>query len=230
LAGWLFFAFAAFSCTAGMSGSVGAGGQAELQISAALQPRMSSMIRALAAASGPAAEGPLLDGPAIARSVSAAPGVGSAFFRNVSPSAIEGTLGISTIGDFLAGGAGGGFISLQQGPAGGRCTISLSRETGPRLLSLVSPDIAGYLEALMAPLATGESLGKTEYLALVATIYGKAIADEIAQSRIRASIEFPGPVQSVKGGTFSGRRADFSVPLPDLLVLETPLSYEVVWK
>jgi hypothetical protein len=65
---------------------------------------------------------------------------------------------------------------------------------------------------------------------MVSTVYGKGIADEIAQSAIRASIEFPGPVQSVRGGTFSGSRADFTIPLLDMLVLETPLSYEAVWK
>jgi len=37
-------------------------------------------------------------------------------------------------------------------------------------------------------------------------------------------------VQSVRGGTFSGRRAEFSIPLVDILVMETPLSYEVVWR
>jgi hypothetical protein len=82
----------------------------------------------------------------------------------------------------------------------------------------------------MAPIATGEAMTRSEYLALVASVYGKAIADEIASSSIRASVNFPGTIQRIKGGNFSGRRADFDIPLLDILVLETPLSYEVVWK
>ena len=33
-----------------------------------------------------------------------------------------------------------------------------------------------------------------------------------------------------KGGAFSGRKAEFEIPLIDLLVLEAPLSYEVTWR
>jgi hypothetical protein len=81
----------------------------------------------------------------------------------------------------------------------------------------------------MAPLATGEELDKAEYLELVASFYNRAISEEIAASRIRASLDFPGAVTSVQGGTFSGRRVTFDIPLLDLLVLETPLSYSVAW-
>jgi hypothetical protein len=98
------------------------------------------------------------------------------------------------------------------------------------MLAYISPDIVAYLSALMAPLATGEAMTKKEYLALIASIYGSGIADEIAAAFFNATIDLPGPVQSVKGGTFSGKRAEFAIPLVDLLVLEKPLTYEVVWK
>ena len=223
------------SCAARISGPLKADGSAELQVSAALEPRMASLVRSLAAvALAGAADGPILDGPAIAHSMSTAPGISSLAFKNSAPAAIEGSVQVSQIGELLgsggADGAGGGFISFEQGPSGGRCLIGLNRETGPRVLSLISPEIAAYLEVLMAPLATGEALTKAEYLVLVGAVYGKGIADEIAQSAIRVSIDFPGPVRNVRGGTFSGSRADFTIPLPDLLVLETPLSYEVVWR
>ncbi|MDR1251225.1 MAG: hypothetical protein LBK62_03560 [Treponema sp.] len=221
-----------FSCAARINGALQETGRATLLISASLQPRMTALIRSLSAAVDSApANRPVLDGEAIARSMSAAPGIDSVSFGNTGPAAIEGPVRISRIGDFLAsGGAGGGFIGFEQHADGGRCTINLSRDSGPQILSLISPEIADYLSALMAPLATGEVLGKAEYLFLVSTVYGKGVADEISQSSIHASIEFPGPVQSVRGGTFSGRRADFNIPLPDILVLEKPLSYEVIWK
>jgi hypothetical protein len=232
------------SCTARINGTLQGDGQADLKIYVALEPRMTALIGGLAAASGAVqTSAPILDGPAIAASMAKAPGVASASFKNTTPTAIEGPVKISRIGDFLApglaasaaldtarGGKGSGFITFEQGVpprTGGRCTINLSLESGPEILTFISPDMVDYLSALMAPLATGEALSKTEYLTLVASVYGRGIADEISKAFFRAEIDFPGPVQSVTGGTFSGRKAEFAIPLLDILVLEKPLSYEV---
>jgi hypothetical protein len=166
--------------------------------------------------------------------MSRAPGVASAALVNTTPAAVEGPVKIAQIGDFLsstrAGSHNPGFIRFEQSTGGGRCTVNLSLETGPEILRLLSPEISNYLSALMAPITTGEKLTKTGYIALVGSVYGRGIADEIAHAAIQASIDFPGQIQSAKGGTFSGRRAEFTIPLTDLLVLETPLSYEVVWR
>jgi hypothetical protein len=82
----------------------------------------------------------------------------------------------------------------------------------------------------MAPVATGETLSRTEYLNLVSTIYGRPVADEIAAARILVTLEFPRPVSEILGGTARDRKAQFDISLPDLLVLEQPLRYEVYWK
>ena len=236
----VFLALFFVSCTAQISGSLKVDGQADLQIYAALEPRMTALIKGLAAASGMVQPGsangaPILDGPAIAASMSSAPGITSVSFKNIAPAAIEGPIQISQITDFLSGGKklsvrSANFITFTQGVGGGRCIINIDRYSGPRILGLISPEVGEYLSALMAPLATGESLTKAEYLDLVGSVYGKGIADEIAKAVIRAYIDFPGQVQSAKGGTFSGKRAEFAVPLLDLLVLEKLLVYDVVWK
>jgi hypothetical protein len=217
------------SCAARISGPLAADGSAALAVSVSLEPRMAALITRLSAAGGQRGVY-VLDGSNIARSMSNAPGIASVSFANTASAAIEGPLRISAIGDFLAVGSRGGFITFEQASQGGRCVISINRETGPQILSLLSSEITGYLEAIMAPLATGEKLSKAEYLEEVSIVYGKAVSDEIAGSRIRASIDFPGQVASARGGTFSGKKAEFSVPLLDLLVLGTPISYEVVWK
>lgn len=230
----LFFA----SCTAQISGSLKMDGQADLKVYAALEPTMTMLIGRLAAASGALqSDAPILDGPAIAASMSSAPGISSVSLNNIAPAAIEGSVKIARINDFLLGGKkasvrSANFITFTQGKpsAGGRCAINIDRYSGPQILGLISPEIGDYLAALMAPLATGETLTKADYLALVGSVYGKGIADEISRAFIRAYIDFPAPVQSAKGGTFSGRRAEFAIPLLDLLVLEKSLSYEVVWK
>jgi len=228
------------SCAARINGSLLSDGQADLNVYASLQPRMTMLISGIAAASGIVQPGaPLLSGPSISTSMSAAPGVASVSLVNRTPASVEGPVKIARLGDFLAPGIANGsddgargFITFEQGTAaqGGRCAIDLSLDSGPKILALMSPEISDYLAALMAPIATGEGLTKTEYLALVGSVYGRGIADEIAGAAINASIDLPGQVQSVRGGTFSGRRAEFAIPLLDLLVLETPLRYEIRWR
>jgi hypothetical protein len=162
--------------------------------------------------------------------MSAAPGVESADLRNTGPVTLEGPVKITNIRDFLAPARDKkGFIILEESASGGRLRLTLNRELGPDILSLISPEVTDYLSALMAPIATGEALSKAEYLELVASVYGKPIADEIAGASIRASVDFPGRLRSVQGGRASGRRAEFNIPLLDVLVLESPLVYEVAW-
>jgi hypothetical protein len=231
------------SCMSRINGRLDASGAGNFTVSAGLLPRISMLIRMLSEAGGaPAAQtgadALIIDGVSITRSMSAAPGVASVSFKNTAPAAIEGTVAISQIGDFLGakkmannGAETGGFITfVHSGASGGRCSVTLNRERGPEILALLSTEIADYLSALMAPLATGEKLSKSEYLEAVESIYGKAVAAEISGSSIHASIEFPAAVQNITGGKASGRRAEFEIPLLDLLTLETPLFLEVTWK
>jgi hypothetical protein len=228
-----FLVFAAFfsSCAARISGQFDQKGAGSFTVSASLQPRISALIRSFQALAGAQPGAMIIDGEGISESLAGAPGLASVSFRNAAPAAIEGPVKISRIDDFLAIGGAGGFVRFEQtaGKPGGTCIIYLDRGMGPGMLSMLSPEIAAYLEALMAPLATGEAIGKDEYLDLVGSVYGKGIADEIAESVISASIDFPGKVQSVKGGTFFGSRAEFKIPLVELLVMEMPLSYSASW-
>jgi hypothetical protein len=107
--------------------------------------------------------------------------------------------------------------------------MSLDRRSAPQVLPLISPEVGAYLEALMAPALTGEALSRGDYLALVASVYGRPLAEEIAAGRIRLLLDFPRALTQVRGGTASGKRAEFDLPLLDLLVLETPLVYEASW-
>jgi hypothetical protein len=222
-----------FSCAGQINGSISADGSALMSVSVSLEPRMTVLIRSLSAAAGQS-NGPVINGPSIAQSMAAAPGIASVILRNTSPSAVEGAVGISRINDFLAvtnaeQDPRRRFIVFEQGTSG-RCIININRDNGPLILELLSPEISDYLNALMAPIATGEDLTKNEYLELVASFYNRGVRDEISGSRIRASIDFPGQVTGIRGGTFSDRRAEFDIPLLDLLVLETPLVYEVSWR
>jgi hypothetical protein len=82
----------------------------------------------------------------------------------------------------------------------------------------------------MAPVATGERLTKSDYLNLVASVYGRPLADEIAAAKISVDLTMPGPVTSAAGGYYTGAKAHFDIPLVDFLVLNPPLRYMVAWK
>jgi len=221
------------SCSANIEGWVETGGGAELSLDIALSSGMGALIGSFSAMSGTAA-GPVLDAAAIEWSLKATPGVDQAALENKGPAAIAGSLKISHIGDFLAAKTGAArFITFEEKAVGekssGRLLVSLDRAAGPGVLALLSEDARDYLSALMAPVATGEALSREEYLQLVASIYGRGIAGEIAAARVNAAVRFPGPVTAIQGGKAEGRRAVFAVPLLDLLVLDKPCNYAVEW-
>jgi len=221
--------FMLFSCTAKIDGNITASGPAVVTLSMSLGQRMTSLIKSMAAAGGQE-NIQVLDGQAISKSMSGSPGIDTVSLKNTSPSAIDGQIKISKINLFLSEVKGKEFINFEQRTSGGKCVFSINMENSQVILGYFSKDISDYLTAIMAPAATGEKMTKTEYLEVVGSFYNKGISDEISASRVRVSIEFPGAVTNVKGGKFSGKKAIFDIPLLDLLVLETPLSYEVNWK
>jgi hypothetical protein len=219
-----------FSCFAEINGTVREGGVAELTLNTAMGPRTTALIRSLRIFAGEGAGAPILDGSAISHSMSLAPGVRTVSLRNSGPETLDGSIFISNIGDFLAlPNAENRFISFTEGRQASSIVLFLDRASAPQLISLLSPEVYDYLSALMAPVAIGETMSAHEYLDLVASIYSRPLANEIAEARIRATIEFPRPVTAIRGGTYSGNKAEFDIPLLDILVLERPLRYEVSW-
>ena len=218
------------SCLTEIGGAVRPGGSAELTLKTTMGPRTTALIRSLRTFSGEGANAPILDGPSIARSMAVAPGVRAVALVNTSSEAMEGGISISNIGDFLAlPNAESRFITFNESRQASSIVVVLDRASAPQLISLLSPEITDYLSALMAPVVLGEIMSAGEYLDLVASIYGRPLAAEITEARIRGTLELPRPVTAVHGGTFSGRRAVFDIPLLDILLLERPLRYEVSW-
>ena len=223
------------SCSARINGTLRQGGSADLTIQVALEPRMTSLIRSLNAVMGHSGSELILDGQSISRSMAASPGISSVILLNTGPAALEGEVAVSRVEDFLSPVREQRFISYWEGLDGGRPSgrilISLNRATVPELVALLSAEAVDYLTALMAPAILGDEISNEEYLVLVNSLYGPGIVEEIRNARILASIDFPSPITAIRGGTISSpRRADFDIPLLDLLVLENPLSWEVSWR
>jgi hypothetical protein len=238
---WVFAILAAVvllaSCTSQINGVLREGGSADLTIQAALEPNMSALIRSLNIMMGKPQETLLLDAASISQSLAASPGVGRVSLRNTAPAALEGTVAISRAGDFLSSSGSTNLISFSETPSGGRShgrfLVTLDRSNAPALMALLSADAIDYLTALMAPVILEEYTPRAEYLGLVSSLYGNALANEISVAVIHVAIDFPGPITSSStsrtGLSVSGSRAIFIIPLLDLLLLERPLSWEVVW-
>lgn len=219
------------SCSAQINGSLNVDASADVTLRAALEPRIATLIRTLSRVGGETGA-QIIDGPSIGRSMAVAPGIKAASFTNVNSSTIEGTISLYRVDEFLAipsRAVATRFITYEQSGAGGQITIHLDRSSGPQIIPLISRDVVDYLTALMAPVVTGETLSRADYLSLVTMIYGKPVADEMATARIRASIAFPATVTAIKGGVAVDNRAEFDIPLLDLLVLERALDYQVSW-
>lgn len=231
----VFFALflAAFSsCSAGIEGVVREGGAAEISLKTSLEPATVALIRSIRGFMGEKADAPILDGPEISRSLAVSPGILAVSLKNTGPTGLEGGISISNVGDFLASDdVKTRFITYKEGRGAGNSsvTISLDRESAPFIIARLSAEVGEYLSALMAPAVLGVKSSRQEYIQLLAMVYGRPLADEIAAARIRVSIEFPRQLIAVIGGTVAGRRAEFDILLTDLIVLEHSLNYEVKW-
>jgi hypothetical protein len=232
------------SCSGQINGVLREDGSADITIQSALQPSVAALIGAVSMNTPSAA---ILDARTIVASLRSIRGVKTAAMRNITPSSIDGSLTISQVNDFLdaPGIQTQRFITYKQTGSGGRLSITLTRTIAPQLVSLLSPDIADYFSALMAPGLTTDwqyIQTKAEYLRQLKATYnmlksnrrlGDALAADLETAMIRLTLDVPGAITSVQGGTFSGtpaQRAEFTIPVIDLLVLEKPLLYEVVWK
>jgi hypothetical protein len=212
------------ACSGRITGAVQTNEQGAFIIEAELAPASARLLAPLSPATVSGRSAPVLDAGVISLSLRDAPGISSAQLQNTNPENITGSIGFTKISDFLTAGEFR-FITWEQD----RAVIALDRSSGPLMVTMLSQDISDYLSAIMAPIATGEPLSTAEYLRLVTSVYGNAIAREIESAEVSATINFPGRITMVEGGVFSGSTARFRAKLVDLLVLETPLRYEVRW-
>ena len=229
------------SCTLNIAACIKADARTEMSVKAELKAKTAALIKSL---NSEETASNVLDAAVINKGLLAMKGIEAASLKNTSAFGIDGTVKISRIDTALQGRGGGGIAGIvtfesgtssapggagAAGGAGGKLGIKLNLENGNILLSDISEDLSDYVSALLAPIATGEVLTKNEYIKLVSSVYGKAIADEIAASSIIIKMELPSAIKHGKGVKIAGSRAELNLPLVDLLVLEKEIYYEVVW-
>jgi hypothetical protein len=212
------------SCDARLDGVIHRGGSGEFTFKSTLFPAANRLLKSLSSDGGAA-----LDAGFLNRTLSLIPGVERSLLSNTADGGITGRITITDIAGFLNREQQGKDVFWEQSSYGGSFRLNLNLDSGRAFLSLISPDLVDYLSALMSPIATGEVISKEGYLELVASVYGKTAAAEIEKAEFLITLDFPGRINGIKGGTYNGGHADFVIPLLKLLVLDEALVYEVHW-
>ncbi|MGP1440913.1 MAG: hypothetical protein ACTTJ3_09285 [Treponema sp.] len=96
------------------------------------------------------------------------------------------------------------------------------------LLSLATEDVE-YLELLMAPSLQNIKMSDEEYIELIASSYGKKIADELKTSSLTLSIELPSKVTDINLSPkmdykIKEKEIIFIIPLTEILIMNDPIS------
>ena len=98
--------------------------------------------------------------------------------------------------------------------------ITVSPASCAKLYKLLPDTLQSYIDLFMAPVFLGEAVPKDEYVDLIASVYGKALADEASRAKIKISFFAPNGEKAVK---------TIECPLVDLLTAAKPLVFSAAW-
>jgi hypothetical protein len=123
-------------------------------------------------------------------------------------------------------------VSVQSSPRSVRAT--LSRDTLAEAVSLMPAGTRDYLDLLMAPVLTGESMTASEYEDIIGAAYGKTLAAELKRSVFTLTIRCPEPITAARSEgsaqpVVNGNSAIFTLPLSTILTLEEPVTLRASW-
>lgn len=107
--------------------------------------------------------------------------------------------------------------------------FNLNRKTLNSFFSNIATEDAEYLELLMAPSLQEMSMKDDEYIELIASSYGKKVANELKSSFLTLSFELPNKVKNASASPkmayeMKGSKIVFSIPLTAILVMSEPIN------
>ena len=99
--------------------------------------------------------------------------------------------------------------------------ITVSPASCAKLYKLLPDTMQSYIDLCMAPLFLGEPMSQNEYVDLIASVYGQALADELKRSKIKISLFAPNDEKK------ASKTVELS--LAELLTSTKPVSFSVAW-
>lgn len=109
------------------------------------------------------------------------------------------------------------------GKTPGELKVSLSSEVLTKIVELIPPETAEYIDLLSAPVFTGDEMSAVEYAELIAAIYGETAVKELEKGIVQVTVEVPYKINSsfvsidTASVSYKDKIAVFNIPLIDIL-------------
>lgn len=112
--------------------------------------------------------------------------------------------------------------------------VTISGESIHAAMRVMPQSTNDYLDLLMAPVFSGERMTAGEYVDVIASAYGKTLADELEKSEFTLTVRCPASVASAKIDApatcaTEGNQAVYRIPLASLLAMEKPFTARAAW-
>ncbi len=215
------------ACSARLDGKLDAAGRAEFSVKVSMPGGLASKLRAMA---GMPAALPLFDAAAAKKALEERAGVAAVEASCPDPDSLELSI---TVGDLAAALSSPDIEGLvERGAADGTQSlrILLSREHGKALLALVPGLDPALVEALSPPALGDNDSSKQDYREALASIIGTKSLPALDAASVSMALKVPGRIISSSGGRAEGSTWTASIPLLDILVLESPIELKLSWR
>lgn len=219
------------SCTTSVSLETRLDKSGAVAMQTKLSPSVQTLVSSLAGADSTEA---LFDAAQIRASLKAA-GFAVTGLKFPSKSALTVTAETKNITTMLRGSKD--FITVVNDNGVNDMRIKLSPENVRKAVAIMPEDTALYIELLIAPIFTGESMSAQEYTDLIAIAYGDKIAQDLLKAKVNLIFTVPGTIISaemtnskendiaVKNNTIT-----MSIPLVTLLTDLRGTECRIRWK
>ena len=115
-------------------------------------------------------------------------------------------------------------------------TLVFSPESVKGLSAQLPEESREFLDLLMAPVLTDEKMDVSEYIDLLASVYGDEIASEIKNASIKVTLECPSgktikktSLSTAASSKTASSKATLSIPLADFLCLDSTRVFSISW-
>ncbi len=181
-----------FSCTTSVALETRLDKTGAVAMQTKLSPSVQTLVSSLAGADSTEA---LFDAAQIRASLKAA-GFAVTGLKFPSKSALTVTAETKNITTMLRGSKD--FITVVNDKGINDMRIKLTPENVRKAVAIMPEDTALYIELLIAPIFTGESMSAEEYTDLIAIAYGDKIAQDLLKAKVNLIFTVPGTIISAE--------------------------------